>query len=103
MFPTLLFLFPIDLLIHAFLRLGIGVHGIAAWVRRDAMGTTYVWFSPLGDRNHAPMHMATTMTAPMKMLYLYVESRDVSSGIPTFLTDGLSPMRHCLLAMMERG
>ena len=31
---------------------------------------TYVWFSPLGERNHAPTDMATTMIKPMKTLYL---------------------------------
>ncbi|KAI1288213.1 hypothetical protein F5Y03DRAFT_94685 [Xylaria venustula] len=41
-------------------------------------GATHVWFSPLGDRNHAPTHMAATMTRPMKMLYLYHVSCGVS-------------------------
>ena len=31
---------------------------------------TYVWFSPLGERNHAATDMATTMTRPTKTLYL---------------------------------
>lgn len=34
--------------------------------------STYVWFSPLGDRNHAATHMAATTARPMKMLYLRV-------------------------------
>lgn len=31
---------------------------------------THTWFSPFGDRNQAPTHMAAMMNRPMKMLHL---------------------------------
>lgn len=39
---------------------------------RDTWAAYYTdtWFSPLGDRNHAPTHMAAMMNRPMKMLHL---------------------------------
>lgn len=33
---------------------------------------THTWFSPLGDRNHAPKLMQATTNRPIKMLHLQI-------------------------------
>lgn len=43
---------------------------------------TDTWFSPLGDRNHAPTHMAAMMNRPMKMLHLEGQRQHMETTLP---------------------
>lgn len=36
---------------------------------KESWETTYTWFSPFGEKNHAAAHKATMITRPTKMLY----------------------------------
>lgn len=50
-------------------RPGHALRGECKELPEDA-GNTHTWFSPFGDRNQAPTHMAAMMNRPMKMLHL---------------------------------
>lgn len=45
---------------------------------------THTWFSPLGDRNQAPTHMAAMMNRPMKMLHLERQRQRMQTGMTLF-------------------
>lgn len=49
-------------------------------ISRD-VGDTHTWFSPLGDRNHAPTHMAAMMNRPMKMLHLEAQRQHMQTAV----------------------
>lgn len=62
-------------------------------------GATHTWFSPLGDRNHAPTHMAAMMNRPMKMLHLEAERQrmqtsNVHSPCPCTDMESSLPVSH---------
>ncbi len=48
----------------------VAIAGAAVGRCRAGGGGTYTWFSPLGAKNHAATHMATTITKPMMTLQL---------------------------------
>ncbi len=54
-------------LAHRFLFLSKGE------CRSSSDGVAYTWFSPFGERNHAPTDMAATTTSPMKTLQLQAD------------------------------
>lgn len=52
-------------------------------ISRD-VGNTYTWFSPLGDRNQAPTHMAAMMNRPMKMLHLEAQRQHMRAAVSLY-------------------